>query len=314
MQEFRWSWPLLSPPYLGVLVFLAACAGPESEPDPWPSDAAAREMAIGWLNGEAVTYGDLARFLRTRDALTFSRTLDGLIVDRITRREAETHRVTVPIALVERRVRARYLAFEKRLRDTTKEQSGKAIEPRAWLARTLGLTPEQFQVFLRGQIEVELLQDRLIRYAQYQVKSVEISILVVEDGTLAADLRRRLDAGEPFAVVAKEFSRHATGPKGGRIDHRLIAADFEDEAAARGVLAAKPGGVLGPFRAEADGREFFRLYRMESAREARPGPYKERSREIEGELEKRPVSVGEYIHWRRRMQEAHGFLPSSGGE
>ena len=46
--------------------------------------------------------------------------------------------------------------------------------PELWLRRTLGLTPEQFQVYLRGQIEVELLQDRLIRYARLLTQAQEM--------------------------------------------------------------------------------------------------------------------------------------------
>jgi hypothetical protein len=32
---------------------------------------------------------------------------------------------------------------------------------------------------------------------------------------------------------------------------------------------------------------------------------------VEADLEKRPVSMGEYVDWRRRMQDRHAFLPAS---
>ena len=297
------------------MLLLPACSSTDDGGDPWGTSdpLAQREQAIGWLDGEPVTYGDMARFLRARDALSFSRTLDALIVDRITRAEADGNRVVVPITLVERRTRARYLAFVKRLRDATRERTGAEIEPRVWLRRTLGLTPEQFQVYLRGQIEVELLQDRLIRYAQFREASVEVSLVVVEDAAVASRVRERVTAGEPFAVVARELSRHASASAGGRIDHRMVRGDFEDEAAARAVFAAKPGQSLGPFEARGDGRSFFRIYHVEDRREARDLPYTRLGPEIEKELQKRPVSVAEYVHWRRRMQETHGFLTSVDG-
>jgi len=300
---------------LGLIVLaLGGCAAAESEDDPWKSDGeVSREQAIGWLDGEPVTYGDLARFLRARDALTFSRTLDGLVVDRITRAEADTKRVDVPLSLVERRTSTRYVAFEQRLRAATKEQTGAEIDPRLWLRRTLGLTPAQFRIYLRSQIEVELLQDRLIRYAQFRERSVDASIIVVETPAAAGAVLERLERGDPFPVVAKELSKHATAAAGGRIDHRLIAADFEDAAAARAVLSAAQGGVVGPFEAQADGRAFFRIYRVDGTREAKNAPYSEQASGIEADLEKRPVSVREYVHWRRRMQETHGFLPSADG-
>jgi hypothetical protein len=298
------------------LLLPAACSAPREDGDPWSSTdpLTEREQAIGWLDGEPVTYGDLSRFLRARDALSFSRTLDGLIVDRITRTEADNQRVNVPVALVERRTRTRYVAFEARLREATRERTGTEVDPRVWLNRTLGLTPEQFQVYLRGQIEVELLQDRLIRYAEFRERSVEVSLIVVEDAKTATEARRRLEAGEPFAVVAKALSKHATAPAGGRIDHRMIAPDFEDEATAKAVLRASAGQTAGPFETEGDGRAFFRIYRVEKVQDGRRVPYAELAPEIEKDLQKRPVSVGEYVHWRRRMQETHGFLTSVGGD
>jgi hypothetical protein len=271
------------------------------------------ESAIGWIDGEPITYGDLSRFLRARDALTFSRILDSLIVDRITRREAELAGVEVPVAVIERSTRTRYLSFEQRLKAATKQSAGEELDPAVWLDRTLGLTPEQFRLFLRAQIEVELLQDRLIRYAQRTVPTVEVSVIVVEDGQEAAAARARLDAGETFGVLAKELSRHSTADKGGRIQNRLLEADFDDETAARQLAAAQPGTIHGPYAREADQRPFFRIYRLEARHAAEDKPYRELASSIEAELEKRPVSMGEYVYWRRRMQDRHGFLPASRG-
>ena len=71
---------------------------------------------------------------------------------------------------------------------------------------------------------------------------------------------------------------------------------------------------MGPFEIQADGRGFFQVYFVHDVREARRIPYSELAPEIEKELQKRPVSVGEYVHWRRRMQAIHGFLTSVGSD
>ena len=303
----------LVPLGIWALTLLAGCAATDEGDDPWPTESGSRESAIGWIGGEAVTYGDLARFLRTRDALTFSRTLDSLLVERITRMEADRGLVTVPVAQVERRTRNRYAAFTQRLRESTAEQTGKPVEPRVWLERTIGLTPERFQLFLRSQIEVELLQDRLIRYAEFRGGSAEVSLIVVEDGELAQSMRARLARGELFADLARALSLHATAKGGGLVDHRMIAADFDDEEDARQVFAAKPGAVIGPLARTADGRRFYRLYLVDALHAPQDEPFAELSSAIEADLEKRPVSVGEYVHWRRRMQERHAFLASASG-
>jgi hypothetical protein len=295
-----------------VLLAAVACTAPESN-DAWPEERAPVDAAIGWIDGDPITYGELARFLRARDALTFSRILDSLIVDRITRAEAELARVDVPVAAVERATRTRYLTFEQRLKAATREQGGRELDPAVWLDRTLGLTPEQFRLFLRAQIEVELLQDRLIRYAERIEPTVEVSVIVVEKKEDADTVIARLEKGEAFGMLARELSRHSTAPKGGRIENRMLEKDFDDETAARQLLVAEPGSVHGPYERAADGQVFYRIYRLEERNPAEEKPYRELAPSIEADLEKRPVSMGEYVYWRRRMQDRHGFLPASSG-
>jgi hypothetical protein len=290
---------------------LAACVSDRSSQDPWPSEAASSDAAIGWMDGEPVTYGELSLFLRARDALVFSRTLDALLVERVTRAESDRFKVDVAVALVERRTRGRYQAFETRLRLSTKEQTGEEADPAAWLNRTLGLTPEEFRIFIRAQIKVELLQDRLIRYSQFREQTVEVSTIVVLTDEDAAMIERALAAGKLFAVLAKQHSKHSTAPRGGLIDHRMLRTDFDSESTSRAVFASAVGKVVGPLVQEAEGRKFHQFFLVGSKHICADKPYPELSRMVEADLEKRPVSMGEYVHWRRRMQDQHGFLPAA---
>ncbi|MEM8884147.1 MAG: hypothetical protein AAGD14_08775 [Planctomycetota bacterium] len=298
-------------PALVPLLLCAACATVDESADPWPSERAPTDLAIGWVDGEPITYGDMARFLRTRDALTFSRTLDAMIVDRITRSEAAQLRVDVPVAIVERRTSARYVGFEQRLARATTEGGAPAVPAGDWLERTLGLTPEEFRTFLRVQIEVELLQDRLIRFEQRRRNAIDVSIIVVEDEASVKQVQERLAAGEPFATVARALSKHQTAPAGGRLGHWRIEGDFDDPKMARELFRAEASSQLGPFPRTADQQVFYRFYRIEGKRDGRDEPYRALSATIEPDLEKRPVSVREYVDWRRRMQERHGFLPAT---
>lgn len=290
---------------------LMACVSDQASDDPWPTDAASADSAIGWMDGEPVTYGELALFLRARDALVFSRTLDALLVERMTRSESDRFKVDVAISLVERRTRVRYQAFETRLQNSTKEQTGEAADPEAWLNRTLGLTPDEFRIFIRAQIKIELLQDRLIRFSQMREQTVEVSTIVVLTDKDAAMIQQRLAAGNRFAVLAKQHSKHSTASRGGRIDHRMVRLDFNSEKVSRAVFATAVDEFVGPLVQEAEGRKFHQFFQVEVKDAGVNKPYPEMARLVEVDLEKRPVSMGEYIHWRRRMQDQHGFLPSA---
>jgi len=65
----------------------------------------------------------------------------------------------------------------------------------------------------------------------------------------AAMLRARLDAGEPFPVVAADASRDATTRRAGGFVGRLRRAEMSDDIA-RAVFAGEVGRPIGPLRTE----------------------------------------------------------------
>jgi len=111
-----------------------------------------------------------------------------------------------------------------------------------------------------------------------------------------------------FAALARQHSLHASAKDGGRIGYPLLPADINEAAVREQLFEAETGRILGPFPTLGGKETFFQLYRVEGAQATRQGDYARLGREVERDLEARPVPVGEYERWRRRILLRHGFV------
>lgn len=220
-------------------------------------------------------------------------------------REAKPLGITVPAALRRRETALRMRRWEARVRAASKEQTGEEIEPALWLQRVSDLSMSEFRERIGEGAEIELVQDRLLRYELLTSPRIEVSILVLKGRKEAAAIHRRLGNGADFATLARKDSAHSSAAAGGRIPFPLVAMDINDAKVRDALFAAKKGALVGPFAVP--GGAVFQIYRIEDKRGASTGTYRELEKEVALGLEARPVPVGEYERWRRRILLRHGF-------
>ena len=306
----------MRPPLLLFLtLLLAACAttsGPE--PDPWPAGTPPLAETVGWLDERPVTYGEVARYIRVRDPEAFFRNLEGYVLERVTRAEAAPLGVTVEPALLGSRTNAHLLEWEQRVRQESRSRTGEEIDPALWLQRVAGMSMVEFRRHVRRYTEVELIQDRLLRYEQLSSPRIEVSILVVKEKELADRLAKEIRGGSDFAALARAHSLHASRSAGGRIPWPLLRGDVNEAGVREKLFAAGEGEVVGPLPTDG-GRQ--QIYRVEAVREAVGGEFGDLREEVNRTLMARPVAEGEYERWRRRILLRHGFHAApmtSGGE
>ncbi len=260
---------------------------------------------VGWLGEKPVTYGEIARYIRLREPDLFTRSLTRYLLEKVTLKEAEPLGITVPKALLTRETHRRMLEWERRVRAASKARTGKEIEPALWLQRVADLSLADFRARVRDGARVELIQDRLLRYELFTSPHIEVSILVAKDRNQAGVHLQRLRAGADFKQLARKHSLHSSAPDGGRIPFRLVGMDINDAKVRDALFSAKKSQLLGPFPVKSG--ELFQIYRIEAKRPARKATYAELEREIVRDLDARPVPVGEYERWRRRILLRHGF-------
>ncbi len=244
--------------------------------------------------------------MRTQDPRAFARGLDGVLLERITRDSAKANNVDVPPAILARATTTRVQDWRRQLIQAAQVEK-RQVDPDVWLQQVAGLAPAEFRAFMRRHAEVELLQNRLLRYEEITQPTVSVSIMVVHEKEEAHGVVQRLDNGEAFDKQAKAHSVHATAPEGGKIEFPLLREDFNDAEVRTALFGAEPGAVLGPYPVSGGGKTFYHVYRLDSRRGGRLVPYTEVEEEIAQGLEARPAAVGEYERWRRRVLMRHRF-------
>ena len=295
------------PPLLALLVagLPAACASPAPRRGWADGGDPERSGSVGWIGGKAVTYGEVGRYIHQREPDVFTRNMIRYIVERVTLEEARPLGVTVPRTILARETNRRMQAWDRRVRAASKAQTGQEIEPSLWLQRVAEMSLADFRDLMAEAARVELMQDRLLRYEALVAPSVEVSMIVAEDKALGERLKRELEGGADLAELARKHSRHPSSKEGGRVPFPLLQADVLEKRIRDALFAAKAGDIIGPFAAGRKG--MVQIYRVEAARPARKIRYSEAEPEIARGLEQRPVVMGEYERWRRRILMRHGF-------
>lgn len=289
-----------------LALMLAACSS-SREQDPWRGGAPPSTETVGWIDDVPVTYGDVARYLRTKEPEAFARGLEGIVVERITLGEAGPMGVTVPRVLVEREARKRFAAWERNVRAASREQTGEEVDPALWLQRVAGASVADLRAWIEHHTEIELVQDRLARYDMLTSPNVQVSLILVEGEERARKLAEEAKVTD-FAALAKANSIHPSAAEGGRIAGVLVPPDIGDATVREALFRAKKGDILGPFVSRGAEPGTFEIYRVDAALPGRQGSYAELSREIAKDLETRPLDVAEYERWRTRALVRHGFL------
>lgn len=295
-----------------LLLALAAC-GSTSERDPWRPGAPPTAETVGWIGEAPVTYGDVARYLRTKDPEAFARGVEGIVIERITLGEAGPMGVTVPRALVQRRARKRMAEVEENVRTASREQTGEEVDPALWFQRVAGVSVADVRAWVEHHTEVELIQDRLARYELLTSPHVEVSLILVEGQERAEKLAVEAKGGADFVTLAKANSVHPSAATGGRIPGAVVPGDIGDAAVREALFAAKQGDVIGPMGPRGADPGTFEIYRVDAVFAAQKGSYKELARDVARDLETRPLDVAEYERWRTRALVRHSFLSADGG-
>jgi len=258
-----------------------------------------------------LTYGEVARFQRTRDPEAFSRSLEGLVLERVTLEEAQARGVAVPAALLRRRTQARMQDWERRVRAAAKRNGEPKLDPALWLQRVAGVSIEELRGWVGRHTRVELLQDRLLRSEMLTSPRIEVSLIVVEGREAADAAAARARKGGDFAALARELSVHSSREQGGRIPFPLLPADINTPSIRQALFRAAQGDLLGPFPAPGGTRNYFQIYKVERIAAGESGPPKALAALVEKDLRRRPVHVGEYERWRRRVLLRHGFVAAA---
>ena len=133
------------------------------------------------------------------------------------------------------------------------QQRERALEWMRAHGQTLESIEDQIELLLlRRKVADAIPESEIEEYYRAHRDALEYVVLFsirADSEAEAAALRARLDAGEPFPVVASAGSRDATTRRAGGFVGRLRRAEMSEDIA-RAVFAAEVGRPIGPLRTE----------------------------------------------------------------
>lgn len=277
---------------VGVLLVFWATHAPGDERRGAPGELAR-------FGDRAIMAPDLASYWFERYPKEYAESLDELLDERIARSASRRWGIVVPPDVLaagveaERKARAALVrrVFGEEATLETWVRDGYDMDVSTWLASIV--TP---------RLEGALLVQRVVRADGRSRPRLHARLLVTSDISRAESLKRKIQAGADFSLVALKESEDATKRTGGTLPPLQRGDMAALPRIEQALFAAQPGALLGPFRVEAGGRTWFHLYKVMGRDEAwtQRGPALQEA--LEADLRREPVTAAERDTWRARLR------------
>lgn len=157
------------------------------------------------------------------------------------------------------------------------------VQKQLWQAKEQIIRANFIEREVNSRITEDLLKEEYDRYVEKfpEVEEVKAAHILVEDEKIAKDIVRKLDKGEDFAELAKEYSKDGSAERGGEIGYfarNEVVAEFADSA-----FETKPGTYAKkPVKSEFG----YHVVRVDEKRMRPPMPFEQIKPYIKQELER----------------------------
>ncbi len=243
---------------------------------------------------------ELADRFRERHREKFDNILKDLLVERVVRRENETHKIDVPAAILDAEVARDREIYEKEAR--LQYQMG--LDE---LLKAQGRSSEDFTRLSREHALYVHTLRRLVRHAQLQRGAVKVRHIVVKTREEALGLHAKLVQGADFATLARQHSLCPSRRDGGNLAMvvpGVYAAAGHAEVEA--TLAVLDAGQLSSVVAAKTGFHVFEALYREPPHPA--ASYAELADRVASSLERFPVSDEEIDWWLEQIRPRYPLV------
>jgi foldase protein PrsA len=258
---------------------------------------ATRSEAVAKVGSEKITKDDLYTFFVDQSG---EAAVDTLITKNIIDQEVKKEKVSV-----------KQEEIDEELQKLIESYGGQETFDQQ-LASS-GLTQELLEEDIKTNVQIEKLLESEIKITDEEMKTyfdenkdtfaqeeqVQASHILVEDEAKAKEVKEKLDAGEDFAELAKEYSTDTgsaeSGGDLGFFGKGAMVAEFEDKA-----FSMKVDEISDPVKSEFG----YHIIKVTDKKEAKEGNFEDSKDEIKGILFDEKVAT-EYSTWLEEKKEEY---------
>ena len=255
-----------------------------------------RSEAVGKVGNESITKEDLYTFFVDQNG---EKAVDTLITQNLIEQEVKKEGVSVTQKEIDGEMKNLIDAYGGQAAfDQTLMQSG--------------LTQELLEKDMKTNLEIEKLLKPQIKITEEEMqtyfdenkesfakaKEVNASHILVDDEKTAKEVKAKLDKGEDFAELAKEYSKDGSAQSGGELGffgEGAMVPEFEEAA-----FSMKVGEISEPVKSQFG----YHIIKVNEIQEATEANFKDSKEQIEGLLFDQKIAT-EYPTWLDKKKEEY---------
>lgn len=259
------------------------------------------DQVLAVVDSEKIMASDLYELYLMDNPLKARRFVEDFALFILVRKEAERMGVSIGSDEVEKRIDA--MIREQQGRIALNLDESLTIEEFVRLQYRMEMA--EYRDLLRQSAVFQGLLERCVRYLELRVKRFQVGVIIVDDAAKADRIRKKLEKGANFEVLAKENSNKATGSTAGVLPP--LPADM-DYPVIKESLELKKGGVSEVKETYVGRERFYRIVKLIDIIEPTQGTYAELEAEVEADIEERPLVVPDLIqYWRDALEDRYSI-------
>ena len=255
-----------------------------------------RSEAVGKVGNESITKDDLYTFFVDQNG---EKAVDTLITQNLIEQEVKKEGVSVT-----------QKEIDEEMKNLVEAYGGQAAFDQTLMQS--GLTQELLEKDMKTNLEIKKLLKPQIKITEEEMqtyfdenkesfakaKEVNASHILVEDEKTAKEVKAKLDKGEDFAELAKEYSKDGSAQTGGELGffgEGAMVPEFEEAA-----FSMKVGEISEPVKSQFG----YHIIKVNEIQEATEANFKDSKEQIENLLFDQKIAT-EYPTWLEKKQEEY---------